>query len=224
MLPEYQLIHAIRSGCTANFNEAIQRGATMDARDIHGKSVLEIAMQKGRPDTARRLIRGGADPNEAIGKRGDRLIHVAARTGDIGFLTVLLEADVDANAPGNCERTPLHHVVRRGYEFMTSLLFNRQANPDASDAHGNTPLHFAAKTGSLSMIKILLANQANTGVTNHQLYTPIHEAAANGHQEATLIMLSHERAVNPNFSSSDLVRRIARVAELHGNLDLANSL
>jgi len=160
MLPDFQLLHAIESGCTSDFNEAIGRGATLSARDFNGRSVLEIALRKGRPETARRLIQGGADPNGAIGKRGDHLIHVAARTGDIGFLAVLLEAEVDPDARGNLRRTALHHVTKGGLEFMGKMLLNNGANPDAADTRGDTPLHLAALANSLTMIKLLLKHNA----------------------------------------------------------------
>lgn len=224
MLPNYQLIHAIKSGCTADFNDAVERGATVESRDIDGRSVLEVAMRRGRVDLARRLIRDGADPNGAIGKRGDRLMHIAARTGNIGFLTVLLDEGVDPDSTGNRDRTALHHVSIDGYEFMARMLLKRGANPNATDSRGNTPLHFAAIKGNLVMIKLLLNNSANAGLTNNQLYTPIHNAAANGHTDAVKQLIEHVRASNPRFKSLDLTDRIRRVAERHDQHETANAI
>lgn len=215
MLPDFQLIHAIESGCTTDFNEAILRGATMSVRDLNGRCVLEVALRRGRSDVARRLIQEGADPNVAIGKRGDHLIHLAARAGDIGFLVVLLEANVSPDTRGNLRRTALHYVTKGELEFMGNMLLKNAANPDATDARGDTPLHLASMANSLTMIKLLLKHNADASITNNQLYTPIHSAAAAGNTEAAKLLLDHERAIKPPHESAELARRVLRVAELH---------
>lgn len=224
MLPEYQLIQAIKSGCLADFNEAVSRGATVGAKDFDRRSVLEVAMQRGRTDLARRLIRNGADPNGAIGKRGDRLIHRAAQTGNIGFLIVLLESGVDANSSGVRRRTPLHMVTKGGYEFMAVGLLGAGGNPDSTDNQGNTPLHIAAETGQFPLVRLFLKYNANATRTNNQLYTPIHNAAANGHTDATKLMLDHVQATDPNFRASELPERIRQVAERHSQHETANAI
>lgn len=224
MLPDFQLVHAMQSGCTADFNEAMRSGATMRARDLNGRCLLEVALRQGRPDLARRLLSLGADPNEAIGKKGDYLIHLAARTGDIGFLAVLLEAEVSPDARGNLRRTPLHYVTKGEFEFMAGMLLEDGANPDAADARGDTPLHLAAKVNSLSIIKLLLRNNADASITNKQLYTPIHNAAAEGNTEVARLLLDHEQAIKPQHESAELARRVLRVAELHGQQETWSAL
>ncbi|WP_261340305.1 ankyrin repeat domain-containing protein [Rhodopirellula europaea] len=196
----------------------------MRARDLNGRCSLEVALRQGRPDLARRLLGLGADPNEAIGKKGDHLIHLAARTGDIGFLAVLLEAKVSPNARGNLRRTALHHVTKGKFEFMANMLLENGANPDAVDARGDTPLHLAAEVNSLSMIKLLLRSNADASITNKQLYTPIHNAAAAGNTEVARLLLDHERAIKPQHESAELARRVLRVAELHGQHETWSAL
>ncbi|WP_236696543.1 ankyrin repeat domain-containing protein [Rhodopirellula islandica] len=188
----------------------------MRARDLNGRCLLEVALRQGRPDLARRLLSLGADPNEAIGKKGDHLIHLAARTGDIGFLAVLLEAEVSPDCRGNLRRTALHHVTKGKFEFMVNMLLENGANPDAVDARGDTPLHLAAEVNSLSIIKLLLRYNADASITNNQLYTPVHNAAAAGNTEVARLLLEHEQAIRPQHESAELARRVLRVAELHG--------
>ncbi|WP_372715997.1 ankyrin repeat domain-containing protein [Novipirellula sp.] len=161
----------MESGCLDEFNEAVNRGVTTTARGFNGRGVLKIAMRRGRHDMARRLIREGADPNGAVGKRGDRLIHLASRTGNIGFLTDFLDAGVDPNTMGNCRCTALHHVVKEKYEFMARILLDHHTNPDATDDQGNTPLHIAASKGYMPVIRLLLTHHATATISNNQLYT-----------------------------------------------------
>ncbi|MCC9645205.1 ankyrin repeat domain-containing protein [Rhodopirellula sp. JC740] len=196
----------------------------MRARDLNGRCLLEIALRQGRPDLARRLLSLGADPNEAIGKKGDHLIHLAARTGDIGFLAVLLEAEVSPDARGNLRRTTLHCVTKGEFGFMANMLLENGANPDAVDARGDTPLHLAAKVNSLSIIKLLLRYNADASITNKQLYTPIHNAAAAGNTEVAKLLLDHERAIKPQHESAELAKRVLHVAELHGQHKTCSAL
>ena len=127
MLPNYQLIDAVRKGYTAEFNEAVERGADVNATDFNGRTALEVAIRGNHPDIARKLIKLGADPNQAIGKRGDKLIHLAVRLGSIGMLAVLLEEGADPNAKGNQNRNPLHYAERAGFQYMSRMLFNTAA-------------------------------------------------------------------------------------------------
>jgi ankyrin repeat protein len=224
MLPNYQLLHAIQYGCLDDFNEAFSRGASVEATDLQGRGVLEVAMQTGHHEMARRLIRNGADPNRAIGKRNDRLIHLAARTGNIGLMKIFLEAGVDANSSGTRRRTPLHLVANRGFEFMACLLLDEGANPDATDDTGNTPLHLVANKGDLAMTKLLLKHHATATKTNDELYTPIHNAVANGHTEAAQTMMRHEDSLSTHFRASAFPDRIRRVAERHGQMETAEAI
>ncbi len=221
MLPEYELIHAIEGNCIEGLDAAIRRGATLDSCDINGRCVLEVAMRRGLLDMGRRLVRMGANSNRSIGRQGDRLVHMAARTGNMGFLQLLLEAGVDANTKGNCQRTPLHHIAKGEHQYMAELLFEHGANLNAIDDRGSTPLHYAGTKGNLLMVRLLLRHNANATITNNQLYTPMHNAAAEGHTEAVQVMVSHERLLNPRFATTDILRRIRCVAELHGRVETA---
>lgn len=224
MLPVYQLIHAIESGCHVDFSDAISRGAKITAKDLAGRGVLEVAMKSGQPEMARQLIQLGADPNGAIGKREDQLIHRAARTGDIGILSVLLEAGVCSDSIGTRRKTPLHVVAEHGFQFMAQTLLDNDANPDATDAAGNTPLHFAGRRGDLPMVKLFLKHHATATITNNELYTPIHDAAAAGHTEVAQAMLQHEDSLSSRFRSSSIPDRVRKVAERHGQLETAMAI
>lgn len=57
---DFQLIDAIRSGCLADFNAAVDAGAYHSARDWNGYPALVLTYKKQRPDYARRLIALGA--------------------------------------------------------------------------------------------------------------------------------------------------------------------
>ncbi len=63
MLPDYALLHAIKFGLSRNFDRAILLGADIDARDIDGRTAIEIAGEYGRLGFIRKLASQGADGN-----------------------------------------------------------------------------------------------------------------------------------------------------------------
>lgn len=224
MLPHYQMLEAIKRGRVDEFNHAVERGASVRSQDLNGHSVFELAVRSGQPTVLRELLQSTADANQAVGKRGDYLIHLATRLSDIGCLAVLLENGAYVDSLGHYRRTPLHLASKLGGEYMAQLLFDHQANPDATDALGNTPLHIASERGDRVMVKLMLKNNASALITNNQLYTPIHEAAANGHTDIAKRLLSHEQAVNPGKLDPLFVDRIQKVAERHGQMETASAI
>ena len=145
MLPNFRLLQAIQSGCLADFNEAVKNGASPSSRDLNGDHALVVAYKAGTPDLARRLIELGASPDGIIDGRGDHLIHRAARTGNYGFMSVLLEAGVDPNLRGAKQRTALHHSARPGHEYAVRLLLNYNADTMVEDHSLDRPASLAAR-------------------------------------------------------------------------------
>lgn len=215
-LPDFQLINAVRNGCVREFDEAVGRGANPNAKDWNGTPSLVVAFKAQRPDMARRLIALGADPHQSgIDRRGDPLLIRAARTGDGGLLSVLLDADVDPNVTGQCQRTATHHAAKHGFDFVAAQLLDAGANPNAEDYHRNTPTHFAARYGRTGVIRELLRVHANGGVLNHTNWTPAHEAVAAGHVDIARKLLERGKHQHTTQGFSRLISSLQRVAELH---------
>lgn len=218
-----QLFVAIRLGCLDRFNDAVQRGASLSSKFWRVGTPLEMAYTFKRPDFARRLIDLGADPHQTRNKRGDTLLVRAARTGDIGLLIVLLDADVDPNVKGERERTALHHAAKQGFDFVAKSLISYKANVDAIDNHRHAPLHLAVH-GNPGVVRELLAGYAQTNAKNHTSYTPAHEAAASGEAEIAKQILMSERDKRSTADFEDLVRQISNVAERHDHAEASRTI
>jgi ankyrin repeat protein len=224
-VPDYQLVEAVRSGCTRDFDEAIKRGANPNAKSWDGIPSLVVAFKSERPDMARRLIEHGADAHQSgTDRRGDPLIVRAARTGDIGLISVLLDADVDPNARGQCSRTAVHHAATRGFDFVTRTLLEANANPDARDHFRETPTHFAARHGRVGVIRELLRVHADTTVQNHTAWTPAHEAVAAGHADIAKQLLDRSKDLHSHQGFARLLGGLQRVAELHDQASVCEML
>ncbi|QDS91417.1 Phosphocholine transferase AnkX [Roseimaritima multifibrata] len=224
MLPEYELIQSIQEGRNSGIDEAISKGATVDARSLSGLTVLEVAQKYGRFNTGRELIKRGADIHQIIGQNGDTLLHRAARTGDIGFTTLLLESGADPDAVNTAGKSPLHYAANGGFQYLAHELIRAGASVDLATPAGDTALHFAAKKGHVPMIRSLLdpAADADAFAKNNTGYTPLHEAAAAGKTEAVTLLIDKSRI--GSHAKATLLPRIRRAAELHGHLDTAQAI
>jgi len=90
----------------------------------------------------RRLLEWGASP-AARSKSGFTPLLFAARSGDLGNATLLLDAGAKINEAAGDGATPLLVATVRGFAPMIRFLLDRGADPNAAGT-GYTPLHWAA--------------------------------------------------------------------------------
>lgn len=100
----------------------------------------------------------------------------------------LLDAGVDAEAPGYLGRGALHEAVR-GDLATLELLLERGAHVHATDAAGSTPLHQAAWWDQVPAIRRLVAAGAALEARDGKGATPLAEAARNGSLGAVRALL-----------------------------------
>lgn len=217
MLPNFELIDAIRNGQPTGFAKALAKGASPESCDFDGLSALAVAIKSGRVDLGRRLLELGADPNQTLGKQGDTLLHRAAKTGDYGFTRLLIEHGGNVNACNHKSATPLHFAATQNHAYVATALLNAGATVDSTLHNGDTPLHIAARNGHTDMIKVLLKGRADPVRTNNARYSAIDVAVAAGHTSATEMLAEH--AAPGTCSGSILINEAREAVELQSNRD-----
>jgi ankyrin repeat protein len=102
-------------------------------------------------------------------------LHEAARDGDLGVVTSLIESGADINARAGSGYTPLHLAAQEYRPAVVAALLDQGAEIDATDKHGNTPLWTAVfnSRGRGDVIRLLLARGADARHVNHHGATPI---------------------------------------------------
>ncbi|CAO2592890.1 Ankyrin repeat domain-containing protein 31, partial [Lemmus lemmus] len=117
---------------------------------------------KERKDSLKAPCSQVAEVNTAeIRKRnakGESLLHVASRGGDLSRVKVLIASGADVNLKDNTGRTPLHEASSEGFNEVIIELLKAGANVNCENVDGMLPLHGAA-VGNHLKENILLSNQ-----------------------------------------------------------------
>jgi ankyrin repeat protein len=118
MLPRYELEKAVKENSVERMMEAIAKGASVEDRGYGDEPLLYVAMKVKKPgalEAGRKLIELGADVNERVGCDKDTLLIKAARTGNAGFLWLLLKNKADFTLGNRFGKTALAYCVDTDY-------------------------------------------------------------------------------------------------------------
>ncbi len=172
-------------------------------------SLVADAAMRGDTETARSLLRSGADVNAAQAD-GMTALHWAALNDADELAEMLVYAGANLKAGtrnGNYE--PLHLASRAGSVTVMATLLEAGADPNAPTAAGGArPLHFAAEIGNTEAIALLLHHGADIDAGEAAWrQTPLMFAAATGRVAAVNLLL--QGGADPAVTSSvvDIVER-----------------
>jgi len=131
--------------------------AHIDALDSSGYTPLAWASARGDHRSVALLLEHGASLTIA-NEVGDEPIHLAAQTGNIDTIKVLVRAGADVNSEvRQTHMTPIHFAAeyQDNSEHILGLV-NLGARVDGEDYLNWTPLHWASWRGHLGSLSALL--------------------------------------------------------------------
>ena len=155
-------------------------GATIDARDNHGRTALFYsAGVKDSANIAGYLLDSGADADALSVQKVTPLIMAIARK-DAKLTEVLIDAgaDVDAQADGGIR--PLFLASQNGDSALVRELIGEGAEVNFQGANGWTPLMFAAARGNYTLVRALMRAGASDRFKNKQGHKASEIAAQKG--------------------------------------------
>ena len=151
------LMLAVRDGHMALMEALLVNRANVHRRNQFGDTALMLGALKAKPETVRRLIDVGAEPNVD----GWTPLHYAIFGGSKEVIALLIAkgAKLDARAPNG--QTPLMLAVKLGGLGLVQQLVDADADMDLPDYDGLSPLGLAVKLGHDDIAAYLRAEGAD---------------------------------------------------------------
>lgn len=136
--------------------------ANVTAHAGDGRLLID-AVEAGRPELIRNLVKGGADINAVARGDGTALI-VAAKRGDMTMVKVLLALGAKVDRPSRGDGNPLIAAAAFGHLDVARVLVAGGANVNASVVSDETPLINAARNGHMAIVKYLVEQGADVNL------------------------------------------------------------
>merc|ERR1712151_1305340 len=179
----------------------LEARALVNASDGRGCRPLPCAAMIGKSDLCRFLLDNDADvdsrgtngmlPTVQDSERRDietetgaTALSIAAASGDIHLIQLLLERKANCELVDERGLTPLLVSARGGYHEICTSLLTARANVDALEVESlKTALVLAAGANHSKICSALLNARAAVDAQTATGVTALHAAAANGHEE-----------------------------------------
>jgi len=113
------------------------------------------AVQGGRIDEAKVIIKAGADLNTQD-QWGNSALHYASNAGHPPMVAFLLGNNADPSSKSKDGLTPVHLAAARGHETALKLLVQHGADINHADNHGRTALMISKEQGHRNLEATIL--------------------------------------------------------------------
>ncbi len=153
----------------------------------------------GTPDLkrARALITRGADVNAKDGYYGWAPLHVAAKVGQPGMVSLLITCGADLHLNDGQFGTPLHYAAWEGHAAIVAKLVAAGAKVNVRGIrYGSTPLRLAFARQHIEVAKSLLAGGADPNARDEWGRAVLHDAALKGLTDFAKLLLAHGAEIN----------------------------
>jgi uncharacterized protein len=155
---------------------------------VHPSCQTLCRMTNLEPDASR----GGAES----------ALHDAAWSGDLQYVTQLVEAGAEVNWRDSIGESALFGAAAWGHVDVVRYLLSVGARHDLLERTGYTPLHWAASHGTVATLEVLVAAGADPMAQDNHGRTPL-DVARNCNKGENVAYLAGLREGKPKSSSSD---------------------
>jgi len=194
----------------------VRAGANAKAVNRFGMRPMALACTNGSAAMVELLLKAGEDANVIVSPDGDTALMMAARTGKVDAVRVLLDHGALVNGTNPRGQSPLMWAVSEKNAAAAKVLIERGANVNAktnplppprkldlifsapTPAGGMAALMFAARQNDLASVKTLLEGGADVNLQSADGSTALLVAIINEHNELATYLLEH--GADPNLA------------------------
>lgn len=189
-----KLFAAIRRNDLTEVSRMLASDIDVNATDPFGETPLMLAALHAGPEVLQRLLKHGADPDQANHAGATPLMRA---TADRGKMRLLMGSGAQVDQRSQLGRTALLIAARRpGAGDAVRDLLAAGADPRVKDVRGVTPLIEAARAGDLESIRTLIEAGAEVNETRKNGRTALMAAVRSRKQEAVRFLLDRGADVN----------------------------
>ncbi|HFJ9612602.1 TPA: ankyrin repeat domain-containing protein [Stenotrophomonas maltophilia] len=156
----------------------------MENYNKRGKSVLGLAVVKGKLDLLEERLKLGVDPDSTYYKEGDlrSLVELAFKCRKMESLEILVRYGANTNIVFSCGYTMVHYCTRNDQWGLEDVLKmgvdpNTCASLSDMDYPGHAALHMAVRQRDIKTMKLLISYGADVNLDcDYRGFTPLHAA------------------------------------------------
>lgn len=211
-------------GSLASTEFLLTHGAKWDIFTENSETAIELAAANKSVEQFQMMLNFTNFPINHKNKKGETLMHLAARAGNLNHAMLLIDRKEDFDTQDVQGRTPLHLASENGFTDVVTLLMISGADPDVKTffnslkpedvknieiknlitnlrllikemPKGSTVLHIAAK-GGFSFILHLALNHFDVNKKNDLGKTALHYAATQGSLQNIRALLNQGANIN----------------------------
>jgi len=157
LVPENDMVLAIRGGDVAQVEEQFLAGLTANERSIRGEPALIEAVRAGKRNIVALLLERGARVNVSGKRDGLTALEEATRGNRADIAQMLIDAGADVDKTGKDGQTPLMLAAKLGHANIVQVLIDADAYLNDTDATGRTPLTLARERRHKLTVELLMA-------------------------------------------------------------------
>ena len=193
---DLRLVEAVRNQDQLQVRTLLNQRVDVNSRSADGSTALLWAAHWNALETARLLIRAGADANAANDFRMTPLAQ-ACTNGSAAFVDLLLKSGANPNTPVGTGVPPIMTCARSGSVDAVKMLIRGDADVNAKEPSQNqTALMWAAAEHHPQVVRTLIEAKADMQARTKNGFTALHFAAREGDIESARLLLAAGVSIN----------------------------
>jgi ankyrin repeat protein len=156
---------------------------------FHKDSGLLIAANAANGDICEILLKRHANPNYADENHGKTALHIAAASGQVSLVKLLLRWRAQPAARDRKKRTPLHCATEYGHVDVVDFFLRTSTLREEVDRYKRTSLFIACAQGYKATVAHLWSSGSNLSHRDQRERTVLHAAAARGSSDVVRLLI-----------------------------------
>ena len=183
----------------------ISKGADIHMKGMEGRTVLHMAVEKGKVKTAAFLLNEGINPNSQDDYNNsplhDAIWFIDDEDKQKEILDLLISSGADIHLRGHGGKTALHVAATKARSKIVLYLLDKGISPNSQDDRIYSPLHSAIwfvddEDKQQEIINLLISKGADIHLRGHRGRSALHMAVSKARIKTARFLL--DEGISPN--------------------------